>query len=222
MRTLDRMAYIVSALAQISAPLLLIGLSLSLGCSAMGDKDIFTSMDEDRRSWTSVERSTMTAAYVYWSNASAPLGRYLLIRDGDFLCAVRFLNFRRGRDASEGSVWSSGQETLTSAYEWYELDQVGSAVTVKDQGKSTAKFTAPWGFGHLVLGGGPENVRCGKREFGWHYPANIDFFQRPDSDRKLAPTRWDQISDIRLDDARLVWYSFDPKRRDLRIPLGNL
>jgi hypothetical protein len=38
----------------------------------------------------------------------------------------------------------------------------------------------------------------------------------------LAPTRWTNIADIRIDDPHLVWYSFDPKRKGVRIPSGDL
>jgi hypothetical protein len=188
----------------------------------MGETDIFEPAEEDKRSWTAVERSAITSAYVTWSNISPPLGKLLLIEDGEFLCAVRFVNFRRGGDATKGSVFSSGQETLTSAYEWYELERAGSTVKVKDQGKATVRFTAPWGLGHMVVGGGYGNVRCGQREFGWRYPSAIDFSQASDSRRRLAPTRWEKVGDVRLDDPRLTWYSFAPKRQDLRIPLSQL
>jgi hypothetical protein len=39
---------------------------------------------------------------------------------------------------------------------------------------------------------------------------------------RLAPTRWESVGDIRLDDPRLTWYSFDQKREELRVRLENL
>lgn len=153
---------------------------------------------------------------------SAPLRKYLLIRDGDFLCAMRFVNYLRGQDASDGSIFSSGEETLTSAYEWARLEKDGSRVRATKQGKDLVKRTALKGIGRFVIAGGPGNVQCGERRFGWEYPAAVNFSQIPNTGMNLAPTRWDDIKDIRLDDRKLKWYSFEPKREQIRIQLDQL
>src|SRR5687768_6012213 len=89
------------------------------GCATVADRDIFQSVDKDQRAWMPQEWAMLESGYVNWHNAAAPLNRYVLISEGDFLCGIRFVNFRRGQDSTEGSVWSSGDETLSSAYEWY-------------------------------------------------------------------------------------------------------
>ena len=197
--------------------------SVVLSCAtSSAEGDIFQSVDQDSKRWTPIETRTLRFARIGWHNASAPFQKYLLIKDGDFLCAVRFVNFRRGSDKSDGSIWSSGDETLISAYEWYVFEQDSSRVRVKDSGKATVKSTALKGIGRFVVSGGAENIRCGHRKFGWDYPSGINFSQVPGSNMKLAPTRWASTEDIRLDDPKLAWYSFDGKREEARIPLENL
>ena len=160
---------------------------------------------------THLERATVSSGRVGWSSASPPLRKYLLISDGEFLCAIRFVNYVRGQDASEGSIFSSGGETLTSAYEWARLERDGNRVRVTKEGKDVVKRTPLKGIGRFVIAGGPGSVQCGERTFGWEYPAAVNFSQAPNSAMALAPTRWEAIQDIRLDDAKLKWYAFEPK-----------
>ena len=192
------------------------------GCATVAGQDIFQSIDNDQRAWTPQEWGMLKSGYVNWQNAAAPLTKYVLISEGDFLCGIRFVNFRRGQDKTEGSVWSSGDETLFGAYEWYVFAREGARVRIAEQGKRVVQRSALRGFGHFVIAGGHENVQCGNRQFGWQYPAGIVFSQVPNSDRKIAPTRWEQASDIDLNDPKLVWYSFDQKREPKRIPLEQL
>ena len=195
---------------------------VTLSCASSSGEDIFQSSEKDSAKWMPLETSTLKFAWVGWSSAYAPFKRLLLIRDGEFLCAVRFVNYRRGGDRTAGSVWSSGDETLIGAYEWYLLEQNNERARVKSSGKATVKSTALSGIGRFVIAGGPENIRCGDRKFGWNYPSGISFSQVPGSDMKLAPTRWESADDIKLDDPKLTWYSFDQKRQELRIRLEDL
>ncbi len=192
------------------------------GCSATASKDIFQPNGTEGKTWTALERSTLASAQVGWANASAPFKRYLIIDDGEFLCAVRFVNYLRGQDADSGSLWSSGEETLTSAYEWNVLQRMGEKVQIMGQGKDIVRRTALSGVGRLVISGGYGNIKCGNRKFGWQYPAGINFSQSPTSKMRLSPTRWEKIEDIRLDDPRLVWYSFDQNRKQIFISVANL
>ena len=197
--------------------------SVVLSCAiSSAEGDIFQSVDQDSKRWMPIETRTLRSARIGWHSASAPFQKFLLIKDGDFLCAVRFVNFRRGGDKTDGSIWSSGDETLTSAYEWKVLESDGKGVRVRNAGKATAKSAALKGIGRFVVAGGAENIRCGDRTFGWDYPSGINFSQVPGSNMRLAPTRWDSTEDIRLDDPKLNWYSFDQKREEVRIPLENL
>jgi len=192
-------------------------------CSSISaGQDIFGSVEEDSVHWKSLEKGTLRYADINWQNASPPFKRYILISDRQFLCAIRFVNYRRGRDAKPGTFWSSGEETLTSAYEWNVIEQVGSHVKVKESGKATVKFSAPKGFGHLIVVGGYGNVICGKHKFGWRYPDGIVFSQASNSNMRLAPTRWLAISQIRLDDPKLNWYTYDQNRKEVRIPINEL
>lgn len=201
---------------------LVIALLVCGGCATVAGQDIFQSINKDQHAWTPQEWAMLKSGYVNWHNAAAPLNKYVLISEGDFLCGIRFVNFRRGQDKTEGSVWSSGDETLSSAYEWHAFARDGARVRIVEHGSGVAQRTALRGFGRFVIAGGHENIQCGNRQFGWLYPAGIVFSQVPNSERKIALTRWEQASDIDLNDPKLVWYSFDQKRESKRIPLGQL
>jgi len=207
---------------KIRIQLTIFSMCLFVGCSGVGGKDFFQPTENVERTWTSLERSTVSAAHINWSNASAPFNKYLLIRDGEFLCALRFINYVRGQNARPGSFWSSGEETLTAAYEWNLLRSVDGKLSTVDHGNDIVQFTAPKGFGHLIVGGGYGNVKCGDRKLGWQYPNGINFSQESSPNRRLAPTRWDRISDIKVDDAKLLWYSFDPKRKSITVRIDDL
>lgn len=200
----------------------IIGLSAFMLCAcsslagpAPGAKD-----GHGESTWKQLERGTLKYAYVTWENVSAPFKHYLLIKDGQFLCAVKFTDYWRGGDAHPGTVWSSGEETLLSKYEWNVLAVAGDKVKATSHGGGMARFTAPWGFGHLIFGGGYDNIKCGSREYNWMYPGAVIFTKSPEM--KLAPTRWANIDDIRLDDPKLAWYQLDENREQIDIPLSDL
>jgi hypothetical protein len=195
-----------------------------LMASGPPDAERFLSMsaEEGARTWTDVERSGVSFATVNWSGASAPFKCFLLIRDGDFLCALRFTNFVRGRDARPSSFWTSGEETKTSVYEWHVLERTAGGVKPKKSGRGVVQFTAPHGFGHLIVGGGFGSVNCGGRPLGWLYPDVVEFPGSSSPDLRIAPTGWPDVAAVRLDDPSLVWYAFDESRRSVRIPRSRL
>ena len=176
---------------------------------------------EGMKTWTAVERGTVEEAHASWGTVAAPFGRILLIEDDGYLCAVRFTSHVRGGDAGPGSVWSSGEETLVSVYEWELLERSADAVVVVDRGREVAKCGALKGIGRFVFLGLPDNVRCGGRTFGWYYPGAIAFSARPGSKLRLAPTREEASSSLRLSAVK-HWFVRDEARKDLRIRVEDL
>jgi hypothetical protein len=180
------------------------------------------SEEEGRRTWTEFERASVNHASITWWGSSAPFKCFLLIQDGDALCAIRFTNFVRGQDARPPSIWTSGDETLTSVYEWHVLARTDGKVTSKRHGQAIAQFTAPRGFGHLIVAGGYDNVQCGDKQYNWIYPDAVHFPSGPNSPMRMAPTKWTEVSQIQVDDPSLKWFAADKSRADVRIPRERL
>lgn len=179
-------------------------------------------LPESMSEWTELERRTLNYAEINWANASAPFGRLLLIEYNENLCAIKFVNFIRGQDKKKPSFFSSGEETLTSVYEWYSLERNKEHVSVINSGKDYVQFKAPHGFGHLIVGGGYGSVKCGNIKLGWQYPDAINFVKRRDSVMRIAPTSWKAIEEIDLSNNELSWYSYDEGRKRVLISIAKL
>ena len=206
--------------AALKAVAMLSALMATPGCATTKREHLALPVAEAMKTWTAFERGTVEEALVNWATVSAPFGRILLIEDDGYLCAVRFTSHVRGGDAGPGSVWSSGEETLVSVYEWELLERSGDAVVV-DRGREVAKRGALKGIGRFVFLGLPDNVKCGAREFGWYYPGAIALSARPASKLRLAPTREKASSSLRLSAVK-HWFVRDEARKDLRIRVEDL
>ncbi len=167
-------------------------------------------------------------ASITFMGASAPIGRFLLARHGKDVCAIRFTEFHRGRDAKPPTVWHSGEETLYAEYDWYYQGD-GSG----DFGKANVKsghselVQKPLvGIGRLAFQTGTIYVRCGPFKLRWHYPNHVGFHlsnaKDDDVGNELAPTKWIDISAVNAQDPRLKWYRFDEKRPVIYIPVDEL
>ena len=58
-------------------------------------------------------------AVIYWDQAMAPIGHFLLVQKGKDVCAIRFTEHHRGHDSSPPTLFSSGEETLYAEYDWF-------------------------------------------------------------------------------------------------------
>lgn len=184
--------------------------------------------EADRKYKDAEARARTHAAISYWG-ASAPLGRFLLIRNGNDFCAVRFTDFHRGGDAKPEARWTGGEESLYAEYDWYyQGDGSGDFTkpTVQSGHWKLSQKAAVGLFHPLVWPRGVTIVRCGPFRLGWIYPNNVGFHttNRKEDDRgnELAPTKWREIVEVNVRDPRLRWYRFDEKRQDIDIPIEQL
>jgi hypothetical protein len=162
-------------------------------------------------------------------NVSAPLDHFLLIRKDKDICAVRFTEFHRGHDAKPGTIFNSGEETLYAEYDWYYQGD-GSGDFTKPRLKSGHRklVRKPLiGIGRLAFQTGTINVKCGPFELGWIYPNHVAFFKRKEylvHGVELAPSKEQEISEVRVNDPCHKWYQYDEKeeRKRFSIPLDEL
>ena len=168
-------------------------------------------------------------AYVDELGVGPVLGRLLLVRGGTELCAVRFSEWHRGRNA--GSFWFfwSGDEDTSAEYEWFYQGDGTSDLTKPNvqSGRGKAYFRGIAGMGHYAAQFASPYVDCGQFRLPWVYPNQVNFthtnWTGPRDPVELAPTGWQQLSEIDLASAKLRWYGFDLQRHERRgIPIDEL
>jgi hypothetical protein len=206
---------------------LLLGLLIILiTCSSCISGQTREDMPDDLESrYNALEQSARKNVTVTYMNASSPIGHILLIRNDKDVCAVRFTDFRRGRDAKPPTVFSSGQENLYAEYDWYyQGDGTGDFTTSNvKSGHQRLKQGPMVGIGRLSLQRGTNMMGCGPFNLSWVYPNNVGFHssssKRDDIGNELAPTKWKDIHEINVRDPHLKWYRFDEKRDRIIIPV---
>lgn len=184
---------------------------------------------EVERRYATAEQRTQEAALITYQNASAPIGRFLLIRNGKDICAVRFTEFHRGRDKKPPTIFNSGEESLYAEYDWFYRGD-GSGDFSKSDLKSGHNKLARKpliGIGRFSMQfTGSTVVVCGPFKLGWKYPNQIGFHlsnsKKDDVGNELAPTRWKEIFEVDSDNPHLNWYRFNEDRDFVVIPLDEL
>lgn len=207
----------------------LIVLMLSSCFSCAGTHREAESNSAVERKAAAAAKRAQEAALITYHNASAPLGRFLLIRNGKDACAVRFTGFHRGHDAKPPTIFNSGEESLYAEYDWfYQGDGSGdfSKPNLKS-GHSKLAEKPLLGIGRFSMRfTGSTVVVCGPLKLAWIYPIQVGFHlsnsKKDDVGNELAPTRWKEISEVDSDNPHLNWYRFDENRDFVVIPLDEL
>lgn len=149
---------------------------------------------ERDRAYAAEEQSSRKMATLTYMNASAPLGRFLLVRKGRDVCALRFTEFHRGHDAKPPSLFHSGEETLYAEYDWFYQGDGSGDFTKADVESGHRKLVRKPLVGLIhpfVFQTGTVEVRCGPFVLSWLYPNNVGFrswSQKRDESVDLAPT----------------------------------
>ena len=173
------------------------------------------------------ERLARDHAYVTSLSVGAPLGRLVLVRYLDTMCAIRFGAFHRGGDEKTPTKFNSGEETLFATAEEIRVANSGSTWHVL-QHKTVNLVRGPIvGLGRLGFQKGQIGLHCGDAKLEWTYPNNISLGSYTDDKAKraqleMAPTAWNEVSQIDLSDVRLHWYHYDESRKDTVIPIEDL
>jgi hypothetical protein len=153
------------------------------------------------------------------------LGRFLLIRQQDGLCAIKFTGAKRGNDASEPTAFRGGEETFLSEYEWFFSPNYHGKWVASElkSGRSVVNSGSSWGIGRLAFGGGNSHIECGPMRFYWIAPTQLLFGDMQHTigtqNYEMAPTKWISIDEVRPEAPFLKWFRYDEKRDriDLRI-----
>jgi len=138
---------------------------------------------------------------------SPPVGKWVLVRDNNKLCAIRFVEFWRSHVDDDNFYYS--REEFFSRYDWYYRADGG--VTFKGgefQAGTGVASTKPqiWRIERKI------GIKCGSLRFKWIYPNQILF---PEKNSEVAFTGWSEISDVNANDNDLVWIDHLPKTGNL-------
>lgn len=168
-----------------------------------------------------------TSAYVAWDHVAAPMGRFVLIRKGKDVCAVRFTAFHRGHDEKPSTMVNTGEETLYAEYDWYwQKDGTGEFIKLNVKSGHNRLRSGPLrGFGSFAFQTGDIRIRCGPFRLFWNPPASVAFFGVPkqgDYGVELSPTPWDDMKEVNVHEPSLKWYRYDENRKTIRIPIAEL
>jgi hypothetical protein len=192
--------------------LLFVYVALFFGCGNAANQSEATEAEREKKSleWEDYVRKTVMIGTV---SMSIPEGRFALVRNGNNTCAVRFTSFSR-----------SGESVFYAEYEWYY------------QGDGSGDFTKPSvkkGNGSLkdydnrfLMVFASRLVVCGSFRLFWGYPVHLGFTpsntREPDLGNEIAPSKWTDISEVNIHDARLQWYRRVERDRRIDIPIDKL
>lgn len=177
------------------------------------------------------ERRANGAAEIYSMGVGPPVGRFLLLRRGEELCAIRFTEFHRGHDAKPPTLFHSGDESFYAEYDWfYPENEKGSFLGDDvDSGHQELDRQPLVGlmFGRLGFQLGTTRIKCGPFDPEWYYPTMVDFDiiveeGSIDPGIELAPTKWTKLSEINLQDPTLKWYGYNEEQPNVFIPVEDL
>lgn len=163
---------------------------------------------------------------ITWDGASAPVGRFLLIRKDKAVCAVRFTQAERFRDRKPPTTFNSGEESFSAEYDWW-FQKDGSGDFLKSTATSGHEelHSGPLkGIGRLAFQTGSIYLKCSQFELLWRYPSWVRFWgavKDGDYGIELAPTPWKELSEIKLDDPKLKWHRYDERRELLDLPFDE-
>ncbi len=205
------------------------GMILLAACvSCAADQQGTKVADETDRKYREAEQLAHTHVTVSYGSVSVPVGRFLLIRNGNDVCAVRFARFQRGGDAKSPTVFHSGDETLYAEYDWFHQGDGTGDLTKQNvgSGHKELKRGPMVGIGRFAFQLGSTILSCGPFSLSWRYPNGVGFNttyrKEGDVGNELAPTKWQSIRQVNPNDPSLRWYRFDEKRSITMIPLDAL
>jgi hypothetical protein len=207
---------VISALTTSMLPLLFALFVMPfIACNAIGtDAASYTTTGDQ----TPGERHAFDSALVDATVVSSPVGKFLLMRKSNHICAIRFTKF------------GGGKENGGAEYDWYFQGDGSADFTRPNISSGHAQLQWKAGFFDELLHGpsAKSKISCGSFEVLWTYPNNVIFASfeawrsKFDYNLELAPTKAADIKEVNIKNPRLQWYKLDDKRQGRFIPLEEL
>jgi hypothetical protein len=157
-----------------------------------------------------------------------PLENILLVRKGSDYCAIKFAKFWSENKSEVGTIFvASGSDEYAIYESYYQGDKKGDFSKENIQiKKEKLSSTKPRGIGRLAFSFGNKEIKCGSIKLFWGGKGSVNFSgegqKAGDYGIELAPTKWTDISQINVFDARVKWYRYDEERKRVNIPIDQL
>jgi hypothetical protein len=168
------------------------------------------------------EEHATSAAIISFGHAAPVLNRVLLVRGQEGVCALRFLKYERGHDAKPGTVFNTGDETLSAEYEWAFYSK-GRPTQSGHRKVSRGPIV---GIGRLIIPSTRARIECGPiKGLAWSYPLYVSMYinnKRDPGGLQFAPTSCANLSAAQAGIAIYGWYSYQENRATLYIPQSQL
>ena len=149
-----------------------------------------------------------------------PKGRIMLLRRGGEYGAIKVIDFGGKPD---NPPWFADYES------YYQVDQSGDFTKHNVQvRKEKVSLSKTYGIALLGLGWafGKYNIECGPIKLLWTDGFCVYFYSREQDEGdygiEFSPTKWTELSQINIFDARLKWYKFDAGRQHIQISVDQL
>lgn len=170
--------------------------------------------------WEDINKDRSNDVLIAGDGVEVPLGRILLIRKNLNYCAVKFKKY-----------WTDESKAIHASYESYCPD--GGSVDFSSQNSKVKEdsvyILSPQKESSPVKKPKHEQIKCGPIELHWDGNGFVKFFydnwhmgNNLNQDVELAPTPWKDISEVNINDKRIVWYKNNFNRRNVYIPINKL
>lgn len=132
-------------------------------------------------------------------------GRFLLIRKGGMIGAIRFTNIE------QGSKLGTGRASYESYFQSDGSGSFRSPNIRKQTGEINLKSLK--GIGRLAFQVGNDKIKVGEWTFGTGYPGRLDMWpyrgSQKDYGYEFAPTSAQSVEELDAADKRLKWFRYD-------------
>jgi hypothetical protein len=161
--------------------------------------------------------SPLESAQIGPNAVRIPLGKFLLVRKDNNYGAVKLTESRAGQ--KEG-------EEFAKYISFYQADGSGDFSRPNVQiTQGELRKCKLFGIGRLAFDFGNKDIRCGPIRLTWSPKGWVRFYstkqEQGDHGISLAPTAWEEISQVNVFESRIVWYKYDVKREDTTVRIDK-
>ncbi len=187
--------------------------TLFSGCADAADQSAVTDAEREKKSLEG-EDYLKKNVLIGSGSVSTPVGKFMLVRNGNNACAIRFTSFSR-----------SGHSAFYAEYDWYYQGD-GSGDFTKANVKNGHGSLKDYDHRLLIMFAS-KLITCGSFRLFWAYPSHVGFKESnsqkvPDVGNEIAPTKWSDLSEVNIHNPLIQWYRDVERSRRIDIPIEQL
>jgi len=161
-----------------------------------------------------IEGDASKGAVITTIGVHPPVGRWFLLKRNEDFCAVKFISFKRGHP--ENLTLNREEESFYAKYHWAHRSNGWGSLFESNTEIEISEASKKPNFWRFLRGN--DFVECGPLVVKWTYPVGVSLIARnfnPNTNNlsneiQIALTGWKQLSEVNINDNRLVWEQYDP------------